>query len=99
MVLEDFKSFSWASSASGVGSIPTRSRHLMLLASCVIALVAGAGADAAHAQSPPADTTRTELPLVRSIGRGEALAVHCIALVVSVAGAPDPGQSRPATPP
>ena len=27
MDLEDFKSFCWASSASGVGSIPTRSRH------------------------------------------------------------------------
>ena len=66
MDLEDFKSFCWASSASGVGSIPTRSRQrgagaafLALLMGCML-LWANLFASAAHAasQASPADSSR-----------------------------------------
>ncbi len=52
--LEDFKSFCWASSASGVGSIPTRSRHRGIAAALLVALIVLAGA--AHAQPAPRDS-------------------------------------------
>jgi uncharacterized protein DUF5683 len=98
VVLEDFKSFSWASSASGVGSIPTRSRHLLAVALCGATFLA-AGAHRSHAQSPPADTTRSELPLVRSIGREGAPARDTTAADTTAADTTRTATPAPAAPP
>lgn len=92
VVLEDFKSFSWASSASGVGSIPTRSRHRRF-AWIAVALIALVSVRVAHAQAPP---DSTQLPLVRTIGRPGAPATNSSETRTDAPDVGASGELRPA---